>query len=286
MSRVRRWCFTLHHYSGAELDWLKSGEIPDLRYMVCGEEMGAEDKTPHLQGYAEFTKALTMGQVKSALKSDSVHLETAKGNARENEAYCAKEGKSWTRGTPAAPGTRNDLRAVTEGLKAGTGIRTMVLDGTIGGKAALGFAEAVAKYVEPERDWLPEVQWFWGPPGAGKSRAAREWLNDPEARYVKTSGSGKWWDGYDGHPDILWDDFRDSQCPLTDLLGLLDRYGHRLEIKGGMRQCLARRIAITSIQPPSDMFAHAKGEPVGQLLRRLTHVHHVQRLGGNTDPQP
>lgn len=276
MSRLRRWCFTLNNSTDVEEFSLAEEEILALRYMVVGREVG-EQGTPHLQGYVEFTGAMTLGQVKKALGTARLHAEACKGDGAANRAYCTKEGNLLCeRGEMAKPGTRTDLKAVTAGLKGGGTIRKMIDDEVITSSSALRYAECVAKYVEAERDWLPEVRWYWGPPGAGKSRAAREWLDVVEDRYVKTSGSGKWWDGYDGHPDVLWDDFRDSQCPLTDLLGLLDRYGHRVEIKGGIRQCLARRIAITSVMPPETMFEHAKGEPVAQLLRRLSDVRHVQ----------
>lgn len=273
-SRGRRWCFTINNYEEENLKILKEKDMPEMRYLVCGEEVG-ESGTPHLQGYIELTRPLVMKQVKALIGCERAHLEHARGTGKQNDEYCKKDGKFFERGTPAAPGTRSDLKAVSDKMSEGASIRSMISDGIIATKAALGYAEAVAKYVEKERDWMPEVRWFWGPAGAGKTRAAREWLNNRENRYVKTSGSGKWWDGYDGHEDIIWDDFRDSQCPITDLLGIMDRYDHRLEIKGGIRQCRARRIAFTSIGHPKGLYPHAKGEPVDQILRRISMITHV-----------
>lgn len=282
-NRYRRWTWTLNNYTEEDLWFIEEGPLPNERFIVVGKEVGASG-TPHLQGYVEFSTAVTLGQLKKWL-GGKAHLEASRGTAEHNIEYCSKENVWLKRGEVAKPGERKDLKAVSAGMAAGKGIKEMLLDGTMPHSAvAIKYAETVAKYLEPSRDWVPEVRWFWGEPGVGKSRMAREWLNDKDKIFVKTSGSGKWWDGYDGQPDILWDDFRDSQCSLTDLLGMTDRYEHRFEIKGGIRQCLARRIAITSIFPPSDMFTGAKGEPVSQILRRITEVVHVhvQRLGGNT----
>lgn len=278
-TRVRRWTFTLNNYLPEEAEHLKNGTINKLRYLIVGIESGELNSTPHLQGYAEFEAALTLSQAKKALGSERLHLEGSRGTSSDNRAYCSKEGNLLCeRGTPAQPGRRTDLKAVTAGLKSGESIRQLIDSEKITSAPALRFAESVCKYVEPERDWKPEVIWFYGPSGCGKSRTAREWLDNTETRYVKTSGSGKWWDGYDAHPDIIWDDFRDSHCPLTDLLGLIDRYGHRLEIKGGTRQCLARRIAITSIAHPKHLYEHAKGESKEQILRRLSTIVDVQSM--------
>lgn len=107
------------------------------------------------------------------------------------------------------------------------------------------------KYLEKKRNFKPEVFWFYGHSGSGKTRTAYEMMPDC---YRKTNSSGQWWDGYDAHPDVLIDDFKDGTLTYSSLLELLDRYECRVQYKGGSRQFLARRIVITSIHPPDYWF--------------------------------
>jgi len=266
---LRSWIWTLNNYTDAEVKELLGGDIGDLRFLCFGKEVG-EQGTPHLQGYAEFHKPISVIGLKKRL-GPKLHLEGRRGTQTEAVLYCSKESVLYRRGTPAreTQGARMDLVEIREALKQGLPIRELLACDKMCNTQALKFAEASAKYLEPGRTWKPEVRWFYGPPGSGKTRAARAWLSHA---FTKNSGSGKWWDGYDAHEEVLLDDFRDSHCPLTDLLGLLDRYEYRVEIKGGMRQMMAKKIAITSVQPPAKMYAHAKGEPIEQLARRIDHI--------------
>lgn len=282
----RRWTFTINNPTEADYEAVQN-PIVNERFVCVGEEAGKKKGTPHLQGYIEFTRGMTMAQVKRAI-SDRMWCAPSAGTADDNEAYTSKEDVLVKRGTPARPGTRNDLVDIRDAIRGGAGMRTMLMEGTIRNFQGLRMAEALTKYFEPVRDWKPEVRWYWGPAGSGKSRAAREWLSVQEDRFVKTSGSEGWWDGYDGHPDVIWDDFRDSQCSLPQLLTLLDRYEHKVNIKGGMRNFVARRIAITSVRHPKHMYENAKDEPARQLRRRIDEVVHVgstcTEVGGNISP--
>lgn len=264
--QYRRWIFTVNNYTEEDC---KCVEDMECRYVICGKE---DQGTPHLQGYVEFDGPKRLKGVAALLPR--ARLEGAKGNAKANEAYCSKENLWHERGTPAKPGTRNDLIAVREGLREGTSLTAMLDEGVIASSSALKFAEAAAKYLEKERDWQTLVIWIYGPSGSGKSRRARELLGDRV--YCKSGSNSKWWEGYDGHEDVVIDDFRDSSWPLLDLLAVTDRYGHRVECKGGSRQLLARRIVITSIDHPREYYKEAKREPMKQVYRRLTDCYRVE----------
>lgn len=280
--QYRRWVFTLNNYTEEDCEAAKAIAC---RYIICGKEVG-EQGTPHLQGYVEFDGAKRLKGVNALLKA---HWERAKGDSDDNEKYCGKDGVWYTKGTPGAPGKRNDLAAVREAFKGGQGIRQMLESDVVATSAALRFAECAAKYLEAARDWETKVIWLWGPSGAGKSRRARELLGTRP--YTKSGSNSKWWDGYDAHEDVIIDDFRDSSWPLLDLLAVTDRYEHRVEVKGGMRQLLARRIVITSIDHPREYYRNAPREPIKQVVRRVTQVIHitcprcdsgVTEVGGNS----
>jgi len=109
---------------------------------------------------------------------------------------------------------------------------------------------------------------LWGPTATGKSH--RAWAAFPNA-YSKDPRT-KWWSGYDGHEDVIIDDFRSDWWSLTEMLSLLDRYEKRVETKGGFRQLRAKKIVITSLCHPMDSYQWSQKETSSQLSRRIDEV--------------
>lgn len=81
----------------------------------------------------------------------------------------------------------------------------------------------------------------------------------------------KWFDGYDAHKVVIFDDFRPDWCKLPFLLRLLDRYSMRVAVKGGFRAWVPTVIYITCPQPPDNCYLDSP-EEIAQLLRRVTVV--------------
>lgn len=115
-----------------------------------------------------------------------------------------------------------------------------------------------------------------GPTGTGKSRAAHTEAaagDTPVYRAIGPSARGGrwWWDGYDGHERVIIDDFRPGWCGLSFLLNLLDRFGMRVECKGGSRSFRGTQIWITCPKHPESCYVES-GEDVQQLVRRITEI--------------
>ena len=257
MSKSRAWCFTLNNPKGDETYALHAV------YTIVGDEVG-DSGTPHHQGYIYFENARTFTAIQKMLPKGA-HIERALGNAEQNREYCSKDGKIFYEdGVCPKQGKRTDFQAVREALAAGERMSDIVEWAT--SFQSVRSAEMILKYKETRRNWVPEVLWFWGGTGTGKTRQAFELA--PEAW---VSGRNlKWWDGYDAHEDVIFDDFRGDFCTYHELLRILDRYPYRIEVKGGSRQLLAKRIIITSPVPPAQVYRTV--EDVGQLLRRITSV--------------
>lgn len=257
----RAWCFTVNNYEDNEIENAK--KIP-YDYLIIGKEIG-EGGTPHLQGYLYREKKVTFGKIKKMLPR--AHLEIAKGTPLDNFKYCSKDGNFEEFGERPHQGKRSDLDEIKESLKT-TGRITDVVEKCTNIQQ-LKFAETAIKYIEKKRNWKPEVYWFHGPSGTGKSKTAYEMMPD---LYRKTNMSGQWWDGYDAHEDVLLDDLKpDTWVNYSALLELLDRYECRVQFKGGSRQFLAKRIVITSLFDPQSLFPTA---PVDcfELLRRIDEI--------------
>jgi len=133
-------------------------------------------------------------------------------------------------------------------------------------------AQKFLVYHEDQRDWEPEVVWIYGPPGVGKTVLAFKMCGSDD-RYVKKNQS-KWFQGYDAHENVIFDDIREAKHGITFmmLLGLLDSKPFSVECKGGSRQFLAKRIFLTSINKPEHCFGTVGYEAIGQLTRRIDKV--------------
>lgn len=262
---ARGWCYTLNNYTEEDI---KARETWETKYHVYGKEIG-DSGTEHLQGYVEFAGQKRLTYLK---KLDSrAHWEVRRGTADQAAEYCKKDGNFYESGTIGGQGKRKDIDNIRI-IAMNDGMRGVTLHGTY---EQIKVAKEFLVYHEEPRDWLTEVYWLFGPTGTGKSRTAREICTGDV--YTKSEGS-KWWDGYDGHEEVIIDDFRDSWWKITDMLRLLDRYECRVEIKGGMRQFKPKKIVVTSIFPPEVCYRNT-GEAIEQLLRRITKCIDVSKLG-------
>jgi hypothetical protein len=93
--------------------------------------------------------------------------------------------------------------------------------------------------------------WYWGAPGTGKSRKARE--EHPEA-YLKAQS--KWFDGYAGEKEIILDDLdKLGGDKLGHYLKIwADRYACTAEVKGSTVNLQHRVFVVTSNYHPDTMW--------------------------------
>lgn len=253
MDIFRNFCFTINNYTNDDIQLMKT--LP-YQYLIYGYEKG-ENNTPHIQGYCELNKKMRFKALKEIIPR--AHIEHRKSTSEKASTYCKKEGNFFELGSPKKQGDRVDLDNIRE-IAMEDGMRKVT---AIGNLQQINVAQKFLTYNEEPRNWECEVIWLTGPSGCGKSRKAHEMA--PEA-YSKDNSV--WWDGYDGHEDVIIDDFRDSWWDLTFMLKILDRYALRVQVKGGYRQLRAKRIIITSIKHPTECYLNT-GECKKQLLRRI-----------------
>ena len=261
MSLYQKVCFTLNNYS--EDDYTAIHEKLEWDYLIMGKEIGACG-TPHIQGYGELISKKRLSTLKRF--NEKVHWEKLKAKAVQAAEYCKKEGDFQEWGSLKVPEVKKDLKTWITYIKKNN-MRTLMEDPP--NISTIKVIEKYLTYCEPTRCEKPHVTWFWGSSGSGKSRKAAE-LAGPDVYWKDDS---KWWDGYDGHQNIIIDDFRGSNMKFTYLLRLLDRYPMRVEVKGGYRQMRSLKIFITSIVHPESVYSFQDSdEPIRQLIRRLDEI--------------
>lgn len=225
----KRWCFTINNPTQDETpeyvkSQLESGK--GYKYLVFQLEAGSEG-TPHYQGFVIFDGNRRFSAIRGYLPR--AHWEKANGSSSQNRHYCTKpvldcscshcisappaSGGPWEYGScPSGSGDRGDLKRVRDLIRAGKRKRDLIDDED--GLKVLAkyprFVDTLYQYCPPQRVDAPEVNLLYGPSGCGKTRHARQ---DPDVWATPISSQG-WFDGYDGHSSVLFDDFGGVTIPF------------------------------------------------------------------------
>lgn len=295
---MRSICWTLNNYVLQEdpneppASTLEFDCWDQITYNVYGREVG-ENGTPHLQGYTEFKTGVRFSAIKKLLPNAHIAPRYRKSTALQASRYCKKGIQShdeWTRlgvegpnygvgaivveyGKISMPqGYRSDIATATQMIDEGARMRDV----------ALANPETFVKYHKglqayqaitlPKRDQKPRVRVFHGSTGSGKTKAAFDIFRATgQPYYVWSPGQDKWFDGYEGETQVLFDEFR-GQLPMGEMLGLLDRYEIRVPYKGGFVQFNGLDIIITSPCHPSEWYRTCGNDRIDQLLRRINEI--------------
>lgn len=268
------WCFTLFYEDNSVIDLALN--FTKAKYVVFGEEVCPTTGKNHLQGYFELAKKQGKKTLLKDLEKESVllknmSLEPRKGTQEQAVNYCKKEGKVHERGKKAKPGSRTDLDKIRTDAE-NNGMRYVT---RIGNMQQIRVSEKYMTYNEKPRKWNDgeklSVIYIHGTSGGGKTRMALELAG--KDYYIYNPGTmGKWWEGYDGHETVIFDDIRPEHFrSAAEILTLLHEFPTRVEQKGGSRQFKAKTIIMTSILPPEEFWSFSN-EPFEQFKRRLSEI--------------
>lgn len=277
---AKHWCFTLNNYTDDEtaaLTALGTESSFDLVYLVFGRETG-ESGTAHLQGFVSFSRRKTLNQCRQII-STRAHLEVAKGTPQQAATYCKKDGDFEEFGNvPQGQGKRSDLAAVVDSIKQGKNMREIAEENP---SAVIRYGTGIQRLRmlhRPARVTPPQIKVFWGKTGTGKTRRVWEFADHSQ---LWVHPGDKWFDGYDGQPLVLFDDFDGSWFKLSYFLRLLDRYPMMVPVKGGYAHWCPTTIFITSNIKPEEWFINSHEEHKAALQRRLTEFGNVEHCSSS-----
>lgn len=270
----RHWCFT---YFGDGKPTLGEG----CRYLIYQTEKCPDTGRIHQQGYAEFTKQISLKRAGELLGISGAHFEGRKGSRDSAREYCRKtesrldgpfELGEWISG----PGHRTDVHTlgsrVIDGATESEIIREMP-DAYM--RMYRGMQQLMLRTIPP-RQHLTQGYLLVGRAGCGKTSTVYN-LEGLSVIYKK-SPSNKWWDGYDPmvHTTILIDDYRGdrdaSGLSLSDILNILDRWPHQVETKGGHLPFIAKKVYITSNVHTYEWWPTATKSDMEAFQRRIIHM--------------
>lgn len=209
----------------------------------------------------------------------------------QNTAYCSKEdsrvGGPYITGVEPAQGSRTDLESVRVDIDAGA--RDAELwENHFSQMVRYHRSFKVYSLIKtPVRSWVPTIYILWGPPGTGKTHAAYD-MDGGLYKVPSKKGSGLYFDGYDQHQTILFDEFTGSVLSYSFLKQLLDQRELQLPVHGGQVQCTARDYIFTSNFPPDEWYdTKVIGGSYAQspLAKRLERWGEVIYFGHSYDDQ-
>lgn len=256
----RHYCFTYFGESEPVYDEKVT------RYLCFQREKCPKTGKLHWQGFGVNRKAARIKGTQQNIGCPGAHIEKRKGAVEEAVAYCKKP-ESAVPDTfkefgslEGIQGKRTDLQRACLHLMSGGEMKE--IEPTTFVKFHKGFYALKNLHMS---NALREVRvdWYWGPPGCGKSKLAYE--ECPDA-FWKAPGNN-WWDGYDGQKTVIMDDYDDKWFTRAELLRITDRYPLRLPVKGSFTNAEFTRVIITSNFSPRQLY----GEDMA-VLRRCTSV--------------
>lgn len=256
-----------------------------LSYMVYQREVCPDTGRVHFQGYIELAGKHSMVQLHGVAGLEHAHFEVRRGTQGQARDYAMKadtrvEGP-WEYGELKAQGKRSDLEDIKVLVDCNTPI-LQIWEQHYG--SMIRYHRSVKEYKRiktAKRNWVTNIIIIIGPSGIGKSRLAREMAADA---YWKPPG--KWWDDYDGHSTVIWDEFS-GQYPFRELLRILDSSPLSVESKGSYVQFVADTVIFTSNFGPADWYNEdAVGHPwvSSPLHRRILEFGHIIDLSPRKPP--
>lgn len=284
--RYRRFVFTLNNYTEQEYIDLTTRLAPTVKWIVIGKERAPETGTPHLQGACVLGFQKTLTALKNSPGLSRAHIQQMYGQPQHSLAYCTKEDtEAFQMGVIPEPGKRTDLSVAVERIGEGMTLQQLADSDETGQICIVKYFKGLTvlrSLTRPERSGAPRTFWLYGSTGVGKTRCSVELCKllvaneDP----WMSSGSLRWFDGYDGQKAVIFDDFRAKHVnSFSFLLRILDRYPVRVEFKGGFVNWTPEYIFITCNKDPDECFSTRKQhvpEDIAQLRRRLTDIIEIE----------
>lgn len=281
----RSWVFTWNNPPPDAYDRLTATRVC-FHAMFVGREVGAGG-TPHLQGVAISKKPCRLASLVRMLPG--VHFEVMRGTEAQAVEYTRKEGNpdrlEWD---DRAQGSRTDLAAVTALVQSNPRLAVRAVASQMPA-AFVKFhqgVKALAHALQPTpplRGPIPDVFWFYGRTGCGKSHTALEEAVDraggDESNVFRwTIPNFKFPGNFNGEEYVVIDELRSTweHFSFGRLLTILDRFRCETELKGGQLYWAPKAIWVTTPLHPQDFVTdeERRGNPVciAQLLRRITEI--------------
>lgn len=280
--KARCWLVTVNNPSA----WLDPADWQYIKFAVWQLEMG-DNGTVHYQMYVNFSEPMSHAALHKLDGLEHSHTETRRGTKLEAVTYCSKdesrlEGPFWypdersvKRHAASEKGKRTDLDSLCEMIEREyTDAQIAEVAPILIVKYQRGADHLRLALQRPGRtgETIDSIVYV-GPSGTGKSRRLR--LECPEGDLWFWVSPGKWFDGYQGQPGLVFDEFRDTWYTYSYFLKLVDIYPFRVEKKSGSIVMKATRFRFSTNVHPKSWWSGRPGklpwleDPLRRRLQRI-----------------
>jgi len=193
------------------------------------------------------------------------------GTLTQNAVYCSKEGNMEKYGKPPDQGARVDLLEIADRiLNHGVSVEDIMIESPhlyhMYGRTMNSIEETRQRRIR--RTEAPEVIWYTGRTGCGKSHQAFEGTTVDNS-YIFPIFDNGWWDAYRGEEIVIINDFR-GEIPYGQLLVLCDKWPNSVKRRGRPPiPFVSKKIIITSVLTPRACYPGGEEDSIDQLLRRI-----------------
>jgi len=254
-------------------------------YCVFGRETCPKTGKRHLQGYTYFKQRMSWQKVYKVFKTKEIHLEKSAGSPEENRVYCTKDKEFWESGPcpTQSQGKRNDLLEVCNKLKQGAKLVDIAVDHPttfVRNHKGIGAWKAA---ISPKREKHTISLVIYGASDSGKTHWVRSTF--PGALWLTKGATSLWFDEYDDHDVIVFDEFCGGVMSLTWFKRLIDKTPLTLDAKGSSRNINPALVVFISNTPPEEWYSAEvlTGAHRDAFNRRLHIVVRVDQLVGLQD---
>lgn len=269
-------------------EWIETSPTRTGAWVYCISDKGLH----HVHMVLEDIKAMRFSAIKKSY-AYGMHFNPTLGTKKEVESYINKTGKWEEKGEKIIysvtygevvgnQGRRNDLNHLYDLVKSGLSDYEILEENP----QYMKYLEKVSRVRETLRyeDFKNKrrtdlrVEYWWGPPGSGKTSGVLDLYGDANV-YMVTDYSHPW-DGYHGQDVVLFDDFDAQRIRTNDLLKWLDIYALELPCRFSNKVACYTKVYFTSNVSPEKLWRDEliwHTEIYDALMRRIHVVKRVDR---------
>lgn len=284
-TQARHFCFTQFIDTGedgfdspSEEDIMNIVLENDIRYLIMGLEECPDTGRWHWQGYMEFKSPLRYSKIIKMFKGDWPTIRCFKRNGPREKArdYCKKDENFYEFGKweDGGQGNRTDIRKFCERIDNGELMGEIAYDMK---NEYVKFNRGFEKYKmitqnlkKPKYFPTTETHIYWGKAGRGKTSSFIDKYDRIFCPYITKDGT-IWFDGYDDHDVIMFDEFKHSVVDMGEILQICDRCNTYMPpVKGGFTVRKWTKIVFTSNIDPRLWTIAENEEQWAAFCRRVT----------------
>lgn len=236
-------------------------KLGHAHFVIYQDEISTQTQRKHLQGYTEFKQALRWNAIKKLIGTDQIHLAVARGTTEQCIAYCSKQdsrdpnGQQFQEGVPTlSQGARNDMDDCKEIIDRGGSMKEL---------AQAHFSNYVRYYkgfqqyqhlVATHRTRNTISILIWGVSNSRKTGSMKEVWPEAMTCWLTKGNNGWWWDEYDGHEIVIFDEIEPGDIDVGLFKRLIDGSPMTVDTKGSRKPFTAGICVFISNHNPGVWF--------------------------------